>query len=105
MVKQAKHEDPVAIKKSSKVTEVEEIPLEEDGEKSLTIAQKKRNAKILEKATNKMFAKVKKCIEKKQVIKAVTSLITYSKKQKEGNLVKKLLEDEDDSVYVTFTLT
>lgn len=104
MVKQSKAEE-ISVRKSSKVTEEEDIEIEEDGEQSQTVAQKKKNAKILEKATKKMFAKVKKSIEKKQVIKAITALATYAKKQKEGNLVKKLLEDEDDSVYVTFTLT
>jgi ribosome biogenesis protein UTP30 len=102
MVKQSKAEK--VERKSSKVTDQDDEEMLE-GEVSLTIAQKKKNAKILEKATKKMFAKVKKSIELKQVVKAITALAAFAKKQKDGNLVKKLLEDEDDSVNVNFTLT
>ena len=44
-------------------------------------------------------------MDKKQLVQAVTALKKYAGKVKEGNLKKKLLEDEDDFIQLTFTLT
>jgi hypothetical protein len=52
-----------------------------------------------------MNAKVKTSLEKKQIIKAVKALKEYVTKTKNDDLGKKLLGDEDNYVYVTFTLT
>lgn len=76
-----------------------------DQEESLTIKEKKANDLKLKKAIKKMSAKVKSNVEQKQIIKAVEALKTYSQKTKANNLKKKLLESEEDYVYVNFTLT
>lgn len=52
-----------------------------------------------------MNAKVKKNLEQKQIIKAIEALQAYIQKVKSQNLKHKLLETEDDAVYVNFTLT
>lgn len=79
------------------------MPVEQ--EESLTIKEKKANDLKLKKAIKKMSAKVKSNVEQKQIIKAVEALKTYSQKTKANNLKKKLLESEEDYVYVNFTLT
>lgn len=52
-----------------------------------------------------MNAKVKASIDQKQVLKAVEALQKYSKTLKQQNLHKKLLQDDEDFIQVTFTLT
>lgn len=51
-----------------------------------------------------MNAKIKKSLDRKQIIKAIKALKDYIKRAKDDNLSKKLLGDEDDNVQVTFTL-
>jgi len=74
---------------------------------SITIKQKKENAKKMLSAVKKFNAKLKSSIERKQIVKAVNALQGYYKKLKgEGaKATKNLLEAEDQYVQVTFTLT
>jgi hypothetical protein len=59
----------------------------------------------MQKAIKKMNSKLKKSLDKKQTIKAVQALKKYAESLKQENLKKKLLEEEDDLIQVTFTLT
>ena len=49
----------------------------DDGDESITIKQKKENALKLAKAVKKMNAKLKKSLEKKQIVKAVQALQAF----------------------------
>ena len=70
----------------------------------MTVKEKKANAKRMAKAVKKMSSKVKKSLERKQVEKAVSALQKHAEQVKGENLKKKLLENEDDNVLLTFTL-
>ena len=73
-------------------------------EESLTVLQKKENAKLLKKQAKKIGAEVAQRVDVKQVISAVKALQKYHKSQKENGKLN-LLDDEDGSFVVTFTMT
>ena len=74
-------------------------------EDSLTIKHKKEHAEKFAKTISKHSVRIQKVVEPKNVLKAVKALREFSKKVGAQDLSKKLLQDEDDSVTVTFTLT
>ena len=71
---------------------------------SITIQRKKETDKKIRKHMKAVKAQVVEKIDVKQVIKAVKALQKYSKQRKEKDLDKKLLEDEDDTFIITFTM-
>jgi len=52
-----------------------------------------------------MEAKVKQNLAKKQVIKAVAAIKAYTKKVREENKQKNLLEEEDNYIHLNFTMS
>jgi ribosome biogenesis protein UTP30 len=87
------------------IENVKEVDI--DGDESQTIKQKKENAKKMLQSVKKFNAKLKSSLERKQIIKAVQALKTYQAKKKadKAAATKNLLEAEDQSIQVTFTLT
>lgn len=90
---------------TNEVNETQEVSPEQSQEESLTIQQKKANAAKLKKVIKKHHAKIKASLDLKQVIKATDALKEYQKKIKEKTSHKKLLQEEDDFIHLTFTLT
>jgi hypothetical protein len=69
------------------------------------VKEKRFNAAKMVKQAKKMNAKLKASLEKKQIVRAVQALLSFSKRSKEAGAAKNLLEDEDQFIQVTFTLT
>ena len=59
------------------------VQADSEKEESITVLQKKKNAKKLKKQTKTILAEVMQNIEKKQVISAVKALQKFHKKTKE----------------------
>jgi hypothetical protein len=120
--KPATKAEPVVSHKSSKVSKKSEEPhhkapksaekadhfeladkeisiLKTDSE---TVKEKKEIAKLYQKSRKEVGLKIKEAIERKQVMMAVKELVEFNKR---GLKNKKLLDDEEDFVYVNFTLS
>ena len=72
---------------------------------SAAVAQKKINDLKIKKHLKAMNAQVLAKVDLKQVISAAKALKAFAKKQNEDVAAKALLNDEDQTVHVTFTMT
>jgi hypothetical protein len=94
--------EAAAKPQEKKVQEVvEEVELYE----SDLVKLKKENAKVLEKSISKMEGEIKKNLDSKQVVLAAKALQKVFKSKKTESQKKQLLQDEDSSIHVTFTLS
>ena len=82
-----------------KMTEDEAEVAENEGgaEETLTVKEKKENARKMLKAVKGFNAKLKSSIERKDIIRAVQALLAYQKRVKQESAAgtKQLLEAED----------
>ena len=72
---------------------------------SATVAMKKANDLKIKKHLKVMNAQVLAKVDLKQVISAAKALKAFAKKQSEDVANKALLNDEDQTVHVSFTMT
>ena len=74
-------------------------------EDSMNVAIKKANDLKIKKQLNVMKAKVAEKVDMKQLILAANTLKNFTKKQSEVKQRTTLLDDEDKTIHVTFTMT
>ena len=107
-----KEQEPVVVAKKSKkdkkvskeeVKQIEE-PVEEVILESETIEAKKATTKLYKKTLKKLDAELKEKLDRKLVTMAVDQLQEFNKREQEKQK-NKLLDDDEDFIYASFTLT
>ena len=102
--KETSRSDAKVSSKTKQVKAVKPVAVEKE-EDSIAVQMKKANDLKMKKWMKSTQAKVNERVDLKQIILAAKALKQYAKKQSESVAEKALLNDEDQSIHVTFTMT
>jgi len=92
--------------KSTKTAVKADAPAEpEAAPESLTVALKKANDLKIKKQMKTIQAQVNEKVDMKQVVLAAKALKAFAKKQSDDKASSALLNEEDQCMHVTFTMT